>query len=157
MTMPRIVLLLLIFNTLVVMGGTAANYVMLRSLQGAQADSSKDAEDEAMKKEETKEYGFFPIAKVIVSLKGKQREHYFVLDLVLQTDAEADQKKLAQLDPMVRNSVVANLSVLEYDTLRNMPIADLQARLETAIFDDFASKQMERPFEHVLVSKLIVQ
>ncbi|TNF08764.1 MAG: flagellar basal body-associated protein FliL, partial [Pseudomonadales bacterium] len=31
MTMPRIILLLLIFNTLVVVGGTVFNYATLRS------------------------------------------------------------------------------------------------------------------------------
>lgn len=156
MTMPRIVLLLLILNTLVVLGGTAANYMMLRELKvsgvaGAEGTAGKPTQ------EQTKEYGFFPVPKIIVTLKGKAREHYFVLDLVLQTDIEADQKKLALIDPMVRNSVVANLSTLDYETLRNMPIADLQARLEAAMIEDFTSKNLERPFEHVLVSKLIVQ
>ncbi|WXL26030.1 flagellar basal body-associated FliL family protein [Ectopseudomonas mendocina] len=158
MTMPRIVVLLLILNTLVVLGGTAANYMMLRSLKGVHSTASADVAGEAVKEEEeVKEYGFFPIPKVIVTLKGKDREHYFVLDLVLQTDIKADQKKLAQIDPMVRSSVVANLSVMDYDTLRNMPIEELQRRLETAVIEDFSSKHLQRPFEHVLVSKLIVQ
>lgn len=156
MTMPRIILLLLIFNTLVVIGGSVFNYATLRSMQSGQpllglSTASADAE------EATSEYRFFPIEKVIVSLKGESREHYFVLDLVLQADLETDPKKLEQIDPMVRNSVVAHLSAMTFEKLRAMPIPDLQSSLESALFDDFASKKLAMPFANVLVSKLIVQ
>lgn len=156
MTMPRIILLLLIFNTLVVVGGTVFNYATLRSLQSGQALpglSSAGAGEE----EQTSEYRFFPIEKVIVSLQGENREHYFVLDLVLQADLETDPKKLEQIDPMVRNSVVAHLSAMTFESLRAMPIPELQGKLESALFDDFASKKLAMPFANVLVSKLIVQ
>ena len=72
-------------------------------------------------------------------------------------DLQAEAKKLAQLDPMVRNSAVAYLSGLRFDELRGMPIAELQEALERVLFDDFASKKLAAPFVHVLVSKLIVQ
>ncbi|MFI7868535.1 flagellar basal body-associated FliL family protein [Ectopseudomonas khazarica] len=156
MTMPRIILLLLIFNTLVVVGGTVFNYATLRSLQSGQplpGLSSAGAGEE----EKTSEYRFFPIEKVIVSLQGENREHYFVLDLVLQADLETDPKKLEQIDPMVRNSVVAHLSAMTFESLRAMPIPELQGKLESALFDDFASKKLAMPFANVLVSKLIVQ
>lgn len=156
MTMPRIILLLLIFNTLVVVGGTVFNYATLRSLQSGlplPGLSSAGAGEE----EKTSEYRFFPIEKVIVSLQGENREHYFVLDLVLQADLETDPKKLEQIDPMVRNSVVAHLSAMTFESLRAMPIPELQGKLESALFDDFASKKLAMPFANVLVSKLIVQ
>ncbi len=156
MTMPRIILLLLIFNTLVVIGSTVFNYATLRSMQSGQPlfglSSSSEEEEEA-----TSEYRFFPIEKVIVSLKGDSREHYFVLDLVLQAELETDPKKLEQIDPMVRNSVVAHLSAMTFEKLRGMPIPELQSTLESALFDDFASKKLAMPFANVLVSKLIVQ
>lgn len=158
MTMPRVLLLLVIFNTLVVVGGTIFNYATLKSLQTGQAVlgiSTGNAGSEAQ--EANSEYRFFPIEKVIVSLKGENREHYFVLDLVLQADIETDPKKLEQIDPMVRNSVVAHLSAMTFETLRAMPITQLQSTLEGALFDDFASKKLAMPFANVLVSKLIVQ
>ncbi|WP_417702001.1 flagellar basal body-associated FliL family protein [Pseudomonas sp.] len=156
MTMPRIILLLLIFNTLVVIGGTVFNYATLRSMQSGQPVLGLPAGG-AEAEEATSEYRFFPIEKVIVSLKGENREHYFVLDLVLQADLETDPKKLEQIDPMVRNSVVAHLSAMTFETLRGMPIPELQGTLESALFDDFASKKLAMPFANVLVSKLIVQ
>ena len=68
-----------------------------------------------------------------------------------------DPKKLEQIDPMVRNSVVAHLSAMTFESLRAMPIPELQGKLESALFDDFASKKLAMPFANVLVSKLIVQ
>jgi flagellar FliL protein len=41
--------------------------------------------------------------------------------------------------------------------LRGLKISDLQKRLETVLFADFASKNAAVPFKHVLVNKLIVQ
>lgn len=158
MTMPRVILLMLVLNMAIALGGTAFNYYQLESLRAGVATPVGAAEaGAASEPEETAEYTFFPIEKVIVSLPGEGREHYFVLDLVLQADIEAEAKKLAQLDPMVRNSAVAYLSGLRFDQLRGMPIAELQAALEKVLFDDFASKKLAAPFVHVLVSKLIVQ
>ncbi|WP_322979601.1 flagellar basal body-associated FliL family protein [Pseudomonas sp. C11] len=156
MTAPRILLLLVILNTLVVIGSTVFNYTQIKALQSGQSATGA-APAEAEGEGEKVEYQFFPIEKVIVSLKGQTREHYFVLDLVLQTDIEADPKKLEQIDPMVRNSVVAHLSAMTFEQLRAMPIPELQSTLERALFDDFASKKLAIPFANVLVSKLIVQ
>lgn len=162
MTMPRVILLMLVLNMAIALGGIAFNYYQLESLRGSVAAPAGAAETEAeveaaSEPEEQVEYTFFPVEKVIVNLQGEGREHYFVLDLVLQADIEAETKKLAQLDPMVRNSALAYLSGLRFDELRGMPIAELQAALEKALFDDFASKKLAVPFVHVLVSKLIVQ
>lgn len=158
MTMPRALLLLVIFNTLVVIGGTIFNYATLKSMQSGQPVLGISADKAGSEEQETpSEYRFFPIEKVIVSLQGETREHYFVLDLVLQADLETDPKKLEQIDPMVRNSVVAYLSSMTFEKLRGIPIPELQGALERVLSDDFASKKLAMPFANVLVSKLIVQ
>lgn len=158
MTMQRVILLMLVLNTAIALGCVALTYTMLEPLrsgavaQGDVTEGGAEPEDEG-----SSEYTFFPIQKVIVSLQGEGREHYFVLDLVLQADIEADTKKLEQIDPMVRNSVVAYLSGLSFAQLRAMPIVELQAALEKVLLADFSSKKLAVPFAHVLVSKLIVQ
>ncbi|MGE8361654.1 flagellar basal body-associated FliL family protein [Pseudomonas sp.] len=156
MTMQRVILIMLVLNTAIALGCVALTYTMLKPLRSGalvQGDgAASSVEDEA-----TSEYTFFPIQKIIVSLQGENREHYFVLDLVLQADIEADTKKLEQLDPMVRTSAVAHLSSMSFAQLRAMPIAELQVSLETALLQDFSSKKLAVPFDHVLVSKLIVQ
>jgi flagellar FliL protein len=107
--------------------------------------------------DDAKEYNFFPVEKVIVSLQDEGREHYFVIDLVLQSDKDINLKKLEKIDPIVRSSAVAYLSRLTFSELRTMPVIELQAALEKSLFEDFASKNIVTPFAHVLVSKLIVQ
>lgn len=171
MTMQRILLLILLLNTAIAAGGVLLNYQLLKPLvssksapaQAVQApvaageDESSVAGEAPEEGGEPAEYLFFPINKVIVSLPGEDREHYFVLDLVLQADLETDRRKLDLIDPMVRNSAVAYLSALKFEELRGKSIPELQAGLEKALLSDFASRRVATPFKHVLVSKLIVQ
>jgi flagellar FliL protein len=157
MNAPRIILLLLVLNILFTLANSALTYFNWNTLRHGASVSSAEADQAPAPLEDPSEYAFFPVQKVIVTLKGENREHYFVLDLVLQTDVKQDLKKLAQLDPIVRNSAVSSLSELSFADLRNMPIAQLQERLEKALNDDFASRRLLQPFQHVLVSKMIVQ
>jgi len=154
MLMQRIILAVLVTNTLVAAGSA---YISFQVLSRPAAETSSSAEAIAATPGEAEEYKFFPIEKVIVSLQGEDREHYFVLDLVLQADVDTDNKKLQQIDPMVRNSVVAHLSSMAFSQLRAMPIAELQTSLEKVVQADFSTRQIIQPFAHVLVSKLVVQ
>lgn len=161
MSTPRLVLLMLIVNIAVVLGGVFVNYQMIKSasLAPAAAASDKEAakEDATEEEQESAEYLFVPVEKIIVSSRGEDREHYFVIDLVLQARAEQERKKLESVAPMVRSSVVANLTPEKFEVLRAMPIGEVQARLERAVIDDFATRKVVVPFEHVMLSKMIVQ
>ena len=163
MLMQRIILAMLLINTLVAAGSAFISFKALENSQhsGTPVAAGSTGADEksgsATSASETEEYRFFPIEKVIVSLQGDGREHYFVLDLVLQADMDTDEKKLQQIDPMVRNSVVAHLSSLAFSQLRTMPITELQASLEQVVQADFSNRQVFQPFAHVLVSKMVVQ
>ncbi|WP_019340582.1 flagellar basal body-associated protein FliL [Stutzerimonas stutzeri] len=153
MSTPRIVLLMLLLNVLTVAGGVGVSYWLLKpGLEGTSSEAVVETEPV-----EPSEYVFFPVEKVIVSVRGDGREHYFVLDLALQADASDEPPKFEQAEPIVRNSVVGYLSSLSFDELRGLKIDELQARLETNLFADFASKNAAVPFKHVLVNKLIVQ
>ncbi|MEN0106908.1 MAG: flagellar basal body-associated FliL family protein [Pseudomonas sp.] len=173
MAVPRVILLMLVMNMVVVLGGVVTNYLLLKPLLhgGAAVASNAAAAAPAAAGEETAaqalageeepgepgEFTFFPVQKVIVSLRGGEREHYFVLDLVLQAEADAEPKKLEQADPMVRSSAVAYLSAMKFDELRGLAIPALQSQLETALLADFAARKVVAPFQHVLVSKMLVQ
>jgi len=156
MLMQRIILAVLVTNTLVAAGSAYISFQVL-SRPDATVASTPANSATADAPGEAEEYKFFPIEKVIVSLQGEDREHYFVLDLVLQADVDTDNKKLQQIDPMVRNSVVAHLSSMAFNQLRAMPIAELQTSLEKVVQADFSTRQVIQPFAHVLVSKLVVQ
>lgn len=157
MLMQRIILVVLVLNTLVVAASAYLSYSLLNQSSGAPAVANLAGLTPSPKPAKAEEYKFFAIQKIIVSLPGEGREHYFVLDLVLQANLDTDDKKLQQIDPMVRNSVVAHLSSLSVNQLRSLPITELQAKLEEVVLADFASRQVVQPFVHVLVSKLVVQ
>jgi flagellar FliL protein len=153
MSTSRLVLLMLLLNVVTVAGGVGVSYWLLKpGLEGGASAVAEQAEPA-----EPSEYEFYPVEKVIVSVRGDGREHYFVLDLALQADASDEPKKFEQAEPIVRNSVVAYLSSLNFEELRGLQIGELQARLEKILFADFASKNAAVPFKHVLVNKLIVQ
>ncbi|MDD0842004.1 flagellar basal body-associated FliL family protein [Pseudomonas sp. Gutcm_11s] len=160
MPTSRILLIVILLSSLISLGGVGANYFLMRSLlQGStlatgQAQAGEEAQAE---EEEPGEYLFFPVQKIILSLRGEEQEHYFVLDLVLQAPLDSDKKKLEQADPMVRSSAVAHLSAMKFADLRSMAIPDLQQSLEKALLADFAARKVVAPFQHVLVSKLVVQ
>ncbi|WP_330208557.1 MULTISPECIES: flagellar basal body-associated FliL family protein [unclassified Pseudomonas] len=170
MAVPRVILIMLVLNMVVVLGGVVTNYLLLKPLlhggtavapaaPGAPVGGETAAQALAATEApgEPEEFTFFPVQKVIVSLRGGEREHYFVLDLVLQAEADAEPKKLEQADPMVRSSAVAYLSAMKFDELRGLTIPALQSQLETALLADFASRKVVAPFQHVLVSKMLVQ
>ena len=146
----RLVLLMLLLNVVTVAGGVGAAYWLLKP------DAATDVAEDA-RPAEPSHYEFFPVEKIIVSVRGDGREHYFVLDLALQAQASDKPKDFAPAEPLVRNSVVAYLSSLPFQELRGMQISELQQRLELVLFEDFASKNAAVPFEHVLVNKLLVQ
>lgn len=146
---------MLVLNVLVVAGGVVMNYMMLRPVLSSQsaAAAAADAAEVAVRRE----YEFYPVEKIIVSLREGGRENYFVLDLMLLTEAKDEPSKLERVEPLVRNSVISYLSSLQFSELRGLPISELQGRLEQVLLADFDSKNAEAPFEQVLVSKLIVQ
>lgn len=157
MAMSRIIVIILVVNTAVVVASGLLNYKMLSAFSDQLHASGSGSPMQFRSKAGGEDYVFFPVEKIIVSLQDSGREHYFVIDLVLQAPAKTESDKLKKIDPMVRNSAVAHLSTLDFATLRAMSITELQSSLEQVLFADFASKSLATPFAHVLVSKLIVQ
>ena len=154
MTTTRLIILLLVLNLLVVSSGVVVNYLMLRPLaQAAAWAESKRAGPPVVQRE----YEFYPVEKVIVSLREGGRERYFVLDLALLVEAGERSEQLKKAEPLVRSSVVSYLSTYRFEELRALPVSELQHRLEQALFADFAERKAQAPFLQVLVSKLIVQ
>jgi len=151
--MPRLGVLLLALNILVIVAGVAANYWLLQPVLN---DQERSAAPQSAETDEV-EYEFYSVEKIVVSVPGEGREHYFLLDLVLQAERLDKSRSFAQIEPLVRSSVVAYLSGLTYRELRSLPMVELQTRLEAALAADFARMKVAVPFKHVLVSKFLVQ
>lgn len=155
--MSKIILLVVLLNTLVTFAGLFYSYTQNNASVAAQ-ESVAEASDEAPRKTaKVEEFTFFGVEKIIATVPGEARDHYFVLDLVLYADSKTDPKAMEKVAPLVRNSVVSNLSAREFSRLRALPIAQLQAELEEAIKRDFDQLGVACPFRHVLISKLVVQ
>jgi flagellar FliL protein len=154
MTAIRLIVALMGVNLLLSLGNGVYSYSLYSSLR--ESAKTIPATGNVITPDSSR-YDFFAVDKIIFNLQDQGREHYFVLDLALQTDMERYQTQLTQLAPMLRNVVVAHLSQMTFTELRSLPITELQARLQAVLFDDFARKQLEIPFSAVLVSKLIVQ
>lgn len=152
--MSRVILLVVGLNTVITLGGAVFGYLYVNGHVGGAptAPVTVDAARRAIS-----DYAFYRIEKIVVNLPGQDREHYFVLDLALQVDVKAHASTFKQIEPMVRNSVIASLSGLKFADLRVMPLQDLQARLDADLTKDFAAKGLALPFGGILISKMLVQ
>lgn len=156
MRSSRVIVVLLLLNIIVVGTALAAFFMTQRPFTG-DLHAADGSAQQLRELSELSAYQFLPIEKIIIGVRGAKREHYVVIDLALQISAKVDSKLLPPLVPVVRNSVVAELSGMRYETLRKMSIIELQALIEQTLFDDFAARQLKAPFEHVLVSKMLAQ
>lgn len=161
--MSKIILAVVLLNTLVSFASLYFSY-SVRS-QGSDTvvgtlfepvESGVDARAPT-KAVNLEEVVFHPVNKIIVSISGEAREHYFVLDLALYGAGKTNPKDLEKIEPLVRNSVVSALSAKNFQQLRKQSIAELQNELQQVLRHDFASLGVPRPFSQVLVSKLVVQ
>lgn len=155
--MPRIILAVLVFNILLTSGSLFLSYAIIQTMEPKEGALAAVFSRKPEEKDANKEYVFFPIEKIIVSLADAGREHYFVLDLVLQSEVTTDVEALKKIDPMVRSSVVSRLSAMPFAKLRAMPISEVQSMLDTSLREDFSKNKIAVPFASILVSKLIVQ
>lgn len=164
MNLSRTLLIILVLNLAVAVGSVYINYQFFVSIseQTKKNPSNINNDGNSMSSVSShsgkpKEFIFHTIEKLIISIPNEDREYYFIFDLVLQAETKIDPKKLEKIDPAVRSAVVSFLSTETYTDIRSIPLSELQANLENAIFEDFANKNIQIPFQHVLVSKLLVQ
>src|SRR5690606_38404183 len=137
MRSSRVIVVLLVLNIVVVGGALAAFFMTQRPFTGDLQAAEGDTAQQVRELSELSAYQFLPIEKIIVGVRGAKREHYAVIDLALQISAKVDSKLLPPIVPVVRNSVVAKLSGMRYETLRRMSIVELQELIEQTLFDDF--------------------
>lgn len=156
MWMPRVILLVVGLNTVITLGSVVWGYLYLRSHTTADIEQVQNV-DEHTVAQDPANYVFYPVDKIVVNLRGDDREHYFVLDLALQGNAEQSASAFKQAELLVRNAVVGSLSTLPFSQLRALSLTDLQSRLEQDLRKSFSAKGLDIPFTSVLVSKMLVQ
>jgi flagellar FliL protein len=82
--------------------------------------------------------------------------HYLSADLVVSTSAKREKEAKETL-PMLRSVAVKTLSNLPMATARVMTIDQFAAELNKAFDHEFEEEGREKPFDEVMIGKLIVE
>ena len=121
---------------------------------------SLPAEDGAKKQSgmvDLSKYQFLNVEKIYVNLRGRQREHYLVIDLSVQVGTDLGKKELQNYDPVVSNSVVSRLSEMSYEAMRSLTVPTLQLLLEEALREHIVERNLKASFESLLISRMLAQ
>lgn len=149
----------------VVVGGAVAGgavWYMSKGGEETAAADGKDAKKKPAKKEEKKPGEppkYLTVDKVVVMLKHQPDEtvtHYLSADLVVSTSPKREKEAKETL-PMLRSVAVKTLSNLPMATARVMTIDQFAAELNKAFDHEFEEEGREKPFDEVMIGKLIVE
>jgi flagellar FliL protein len=147
----------------VVVGGAVAGGAVWYMSKGGEEqtadakDTKKKPKKEEKKSEEPPKY--LTVDKVVVMLKHQPDEtvtHYLSADLVVSTSAKREKEAKETL-PMLRSVAVKTLSNLPMATARVMTIDQFAAELNKAFDHEFEEEGREKPFDEVMIGKLIVE
>lgn len=147
-------LILIVAVTLLLGAGAAGGAVwFLKDSAGAPA---KAAVEEKKNAEPAK---YLTIEKVIVMLRrqpGDTVPHYMSADLVISTTAK-QEKEAKEALPLLRSVAVRSLSALPMEKASMMTIDQFVDELNKAYEEAYAKEQRERPFQQVMIGKLILE
>jgi flagellar FliL protein len=156
---------IIIFAAVAVLAaGVAGGAVWFMSSKGGEehAADTKEAKKKPAKKEEKKSElppKYLTVDKVVVMLKHEPTDtvtHYLSADLVVATDAKREKETKETL-PMLRSVAVKTLSNLPMASAKVMTIDQFAAALNKAFDHEFEEEGREKPFDEVMIGKLIVE
>lgn len=135
--------------------------------KGSDADAAESKHDDKKgkkeKKEKKKDDGkppkYLTVDKVVIMLKrapGDTVTHYMSADLVVSVDEKQEKEAKEQL-PMLRSVAVRTLSNLPIATAQVMTIDQFAAELNKAFDETYESQDREKPFNEVMIGKLIIE
>jgi flagellar FliL protein len=125
-------------------------------LKGSASAPAKEAVEEKKNAEPAK---YLTIEKVIVMLRrqpGDTVPHYMSADLVISTTAK-QEKEAKEALPLLRSVAVRSLSALPMEQASMMTIDQFVEVLNKAYEEAYAREQRERPFQQVMIGKLILE
>lgn len=148
----------------VVGAAVAGGAVWYMSKGDEHAEESKDGKDakKKPKKEEKKSElppKYLTVDKVVVMLRHEPTDnvtHYLSADLVVATDAKREKETKENL-PLLRSVAVKTLSNLPMASARVMTIDQFAAELNKSFDHAFEEEGREKPFDEVMIGKLIVE
>jgi flagellar FliL protein len=102
---------------------------------------------------------YVTLDKVIVMLRRSPNEasaHYLAADLVLATTDEKEKTAKEHL-PMLRSVAVSALSTFSMPSAADMTVEQYASVLNKSFEASYAKARLEKPFNEVLISKLIIE
>jgi len=148
-------LVLIVAAVLLAGAGAAGGAVWF--MKGKSVEPAKAAAAEQKKPGEPLKY--LTIEKVIVMLRrqpGDTVPHYMSADLVISTTAK-QEKEAKEALPMLRSVAVRALSALPMEKASMMTIDQFVEELNKAYDETYTKEARERPFEQVMIGKLILE
>jgi flagellar protein FliL len=123
------------------------------------ATAAGAARKEAEKPKEAKPVKYVTLDKVIVMLRRGPNEaesHYLSTDLVLATAPEKEKETKENL-PLLRSLAVRTLSSYTMAEASTMTVEKYAEQLNQSFNANYAHTHAEKPFEEVMIGKLIIE
>jgi len=102
---------------------------------------------------------YVTLDKVIVMLRRAPNEaeaHYLSTDLVLATDEDRERQTKEHL-PLLRSIAVRTLSGYSLQDASAMTVEQYAALLNKSFNENYARERQEKPFNEVMIGKLIIE
>lgn len=161
--MKMIIIVAAVFIIGAAVAGGAVWFMSGSAPAAAAASAKAEAKKPVVVKEERKPDGkppkYLTVDKVVIMLKrqpGDTITHYMSADLVVATN-EKMEKECKEHLPMLRSVAVRVLSNLPMATAQVMTIDQFAAELNKAFDETYARDGREKPFNEVLIGKLIIE
>ncbi|MEY8713299.1 flagellar basal body-associated FliL family protein [Mangrovibacter phragmitis] len=101
---------------------------------------------------------FIEITNLIITLKGIHGEpRYLLLEQALVTSHPEDARRTQALLPALRGAAVGLLNGLPYLDVRAMPVETLTQQLTARYDEQLQQLNTSKPFEDVIISKMVFQ
>ena len=144
----------------VLVGAASAGGAMWWTQSQEQAAPGVAAKQEPTKKEKSEQPSkYVTLDKVIVMLRRGPNEataHYLSTDLVLATTVEQEKQAKEHL-PLLRAVAVRALSAHTLADASAMTVEQFAAQLNKTFDASYASEERDKPFDEVMIGKLIIE
>ncbi|MCG6235902.1 flagellar basal body-associated FliL family protein [Vibrio furnissii] len=101
---------------------------------------------------------FHSLDKVVLSVKGKNQNHFLMLEIAVETRHPERIANIGDYMPVVRNSLIKLFSDKTYEDLQqDGAIEHLQNEVKLTILNAFEKTDILRDIDDVLLTKYVVQ
>lgn len=112
------------------------------------------------KKIDLKNSTFISMPEILVTLHDKDdKDRYMLVEIVLISDGKEKEKsdEINASQPLYQSIAVETLSSFSYEEMRNLHISEIKDLLLTKLKKGVAVRNLELPFEDILIKRVVYQ